>query len=230
MDEGQWLTCENPQRMLEFLRGRASNRKRRLFAVACCRLAWRQTTDGRAGEAMTLAERYADEAATAVELRAACAAAWEAAKAAWSFGRTAEGALARAAAAAAAPDRKYARSARIGLDPVLIGSRSIARDAVGGPRAQAQLLRDLFGNPFRPPPPIDPHWLTWEAGTVKRLAQAAYDERDLPAGTLDQDRLAVLADALEEAGCQDVQILGHLRSGGEHYRGCHILDTLLGKE
>jgi hypothetical protein len=65
---------------------------------------------------------------------------------------------------------------------------------------------------------------------VVRLAEPAYQERHLPADTLDLARLAVLADALEEAGCQDVQILGHLRSGGEHYRGCHILDALLGKE
>jgi hypothetical protein len=72
-------------------------------------------------------------------------------------------------------------------------------------------------------------WLTWNDAAVVCLAQAAYDERILPTGTLDNARLAVLADALEEAGCTDVQILTHLRGGGEHYRGCFVVDALLGK-
>jgi hypothetical protein len=70
--------------------------------------------------------------------------------------------------------------------------------------------------------------LTWNDATVIRLAQVAYDERILPAGTLDNARLADLADALEEAGCTDAQILTHLR-GGDHYRGCWAVDLLLGK-
>jgi hypothetical protein len=51
----------------------------------------------------------------------------------------------------------------------------------------------------------------------------------LPAGAFDPDRLAVLSDALEEAGCVAPEILGHLRDPGPHYRGCHIVDLLLGK-
>jgi hypothetical protein len=66
-------------------------------------------------------------------------------------------------------------------------------------------------------------------GVVVCLAQAAYENRQLPPGLLDNARLAVLADALEEAGCQDPVILGHLRSGGEHVRGCFVVDALLGK-
>jgi hypothetical protein len=61
------------------------------------------------------------------------------------------------------------------------------------------------------------------------LAQAAYDERVLPAGTLDTARLAVLADALEDAGCADADLLGHLRGPGPHVRGCWAVDLLLGK-
>jgi hypothetical protein len=64
---------------------------------------------------------------------------------------------------------------------------------------------------------------------VVRLARAAYDNRQLPSGLLDNARLAVLADALEEAGCADPRLLGHLRSDLEHYRGCHVLDLILGK-
>jgi hypothetical protein len=94
---------------------------------------------------------------------------------------------------------------------------------------QAALLRDIFGNPFCPPPPLDPGWLAWGGGTVKRLAEAAYEERELPSGHLDPARLAVLADALEESGCGAPGLLGHLRDPGPHVRGCHVLDLLLGK-
>jgi hypothetical protein len=93
---------------------------------------------------------------------------------------------------------------------------------------QAGVLRCVFGPlPFRPVS-LDPAVLAWRDATVVHLARAAYDEK-LPAGTLDNGRLAVLADALEEAGCTDADILGHCRSGGEHVRGCWVVDLLLGK-
>src|SRR5262249_39641951 len=95
-----------------------------------------------------------------------------------------------------------------------------------GQQPQAALLRDLFGNPFRPVT-LDPGWQTPQ---VVALAQDAYDNRTLPAGMLDAARLAVLADALEEAGCTDAGIVGHLRGPGPHYRGCWVVDMLLGKE
>jgi hypothetical protein len=99
----------------------------------------------------------------------------------------------------------------------------------GDVEAKCHLLRCIFGNPFRPLT-IAPAILAWNNATVVRLAQAAYDERLLPEGTLDNGRLAILADALEEAGCTDADILGHCRSGGEHVRGCWVIDLLLGKE
>jgi hypothetical protein len=89
--------------------------------------------------------------------------------------------------------------------------------------AQANLLRDIFGNPFRPP--FAPLLLD----TVVSLAQAAYDERELPSGHLDPIRLAVLADALEEAGAA-AELAEHLRGPGPHVRGCHVVDLLLDKE
>jgi hypothetical protein len=92
----------------------------------------------------------------------------------------------------------------------------------------AQLLRDVVGNPFRPVV-LSPAWLTWNEATVARLAQAAYDERELPSGELNNARLAVLADALEEAGCTDADILCHLRGPGPHVRGCWPVDLCLGK-
>jgi hypothetical protein len=93
----------------------------------------------------------------------------------------------------------------------------------------AQLLRDVVGNPFRPRAVLSPAWLAWNDATVVRLAQAAYEERYMPEGRLDNGRLAVLADALEEAGCADPDILGHLRGPGPHVRGCWPVDLCLGK-
>ena len=90
------------------------------------------------------------------------------------------------------------------------------------------MFRCVFGNPFRPVT-ISPDVLAWNDATVVRLAQTAYEERHLPEGTLDNGRLAVLADALEEAGCTDTAILGHLRGPGPHVRGCWAVDLLLGK-
>jgi len=94
-------------------------------------------------------------------------------------------------------------------------------------RSQCDLLRDTLG-PF----PFRPFLLSyaWRTPQVLALAQAAYDNRTLPAGTLEPARLAVLADALEEAGCNNPDLLGHLRGGGVHVRGCWVLDLLLGRE
>jgi hypothetical protein len=86
---------------------------------------------------------------------------------------------------------------------------------------QANMVRDIFGNAFRPVV-IDPVWLTWRDATVLKIAQTIYDERrfaDMP----------VLADALEEAGCTNDDILNHCRQPGEHVRGCWVVDLLLGK-
>jgi hypothetical protein len=91
------------------------------------------------------------------------------------------------------------------------------------------VMRDIFGNPFRPLPPLPPSVLGWHGGLVVQLALAAYEQRSLPAGTLEPDRLAVLADALEDAGCQDDEIVGHLRGPGPHVRGCNVIDLLTGR-
>jgi hypothetical protein len=91
---------------------------------------------------------------------------------------------------------------------------------------QAALLREVFGNPFASVS-INPGWLT---PTVTSLANAAYEERSLPSGELDTVRLAVLADALEENGCQEAVILDHLRGPGPHVRGCWAVDLLTARE
>jgi hypothetical protein len=96
--------------------------------------------------------------------------------------------------------------------------------------AQANLLRDIVGDPFRPLPPIEPSLLTWNSNLVRTLAQAAYDNRLLPSGELDPARLAVLADALTDAGCTETELLEHLRGEGPHLRGCYGVDLLLGRK
>jgi hypothetical protein len=90
------------------------------------------------------------------------------------------------------------------------------------------IVRDIFGNPFRPAPPIEPSLLTWQDGLVPRLAEEAYQHRLLPSGHLDPERLGVLADALEEAGA-DAALVAHLREPGPHWRGCQVVDLITGR-
>src|SRR5262249_17339258 len=124
------------------------------------------------------------------------------------------------------------RQGRIGWDAAHAHERAVqAWDAAyaRGRAGQAELLRCVFGNPYRPLPSIDPVVLRWHDGLIPRLARAVYDERLLPSGTLDNTRLAVLADALEEAGVYDERLLAHCRSPGPHVRGCVAVDAILGK-
>ena len=208
MTEAEWLACSDPQKMLEFLQGKASERKLRLFAAACCRRSWPLLTDERSREAVEVAERYADGIGNARGLRFAFSCAADA----FAYAASAHTADAQAAAGAANAARPEAGYYARYVTP---------RKEHPGP------LRDLFGPlPFRPVT-VSPGWQTPQ---VVAQAQAAYDERELPAGTLDPTRLAVLADALEEAGCADQTVLEHLRGAGPHVRGCWAVDLLLGKE
>ena len=82
-----------------------------------------------------------------------------------------------------------------------------------------RLLRDIFGNPFRPVT-FDPNWRT---STTVALAAQMYDSRDFSA-------MPILADALEDAGCDHPDILDHCRGTSPHVRGCWVADLVLGKE
>jgi hypothetical protein len=84
------------------------------------------------------------------------------------------------------------------------------------------ILRDILGPFLFHPLTVSPAVLTWNGGTIPKLAQAIYDERAF-------DRMPMLADALEEAGCTDADILAHCRSGHEHVRGCWVVDLILGR-
>jgi hypothetical protein len=242
MRKSAWSSSQDPEEMLNFLRvtGKLSVRKRRLFAVACCRRVWQLLSDPRSRQAVEVAEQFADDGVENTVLTAAseeAAEAWQSCMAreescAW------EGAAAMAAYTASSPEVRevVTRTPEYATDAVEARygghedeSRERLRRQESG--AQADLLRDIIGPlPFRPVT-IDPSLLRWNDGTVFRLAQAAHETRRLPAGTLEPERLAVLADALEDAGCNDLDILGHLREPGAwHVRGCWAVDCLAGGE
>jgi hypothetical protein len=249
MTEQDWLACTDPEPMLEFLRGKTTDRKQRLFACACCRhtgllldAEWQRMVDNRhpsraevewqkveatlARRAVEMAEKFADGLGHLVALQAldsspgieemeGCYA--DGSDSAW------------AAKASAYRARWCANYCSPRSYPPGASFRSASKsDHDREQSAQCHLLRDIIGNPFRPAA-LDPAVLAWNDATVARLARSAYDERQMPAGTLDNTRLTVLADALEEAGCPNPEVIGHCRNGGEHVRGCWVLDVLLGK-
>jgi hypothetical protein len=94
---------------------------------------------------------------------------------------------------------------------------------------QVRLLRCIFGNPFRPIPPLPSALFLWNDGLIVRMANAIYDDRSLPSGEFGRDRVAVLADALEEVGA-DAFLVEHLRGAGPHVRGCVVVDMLTNRE
>jgi hypothetical protein len=213
--ETDWVAYTDPQPMLSLLPETASARKQTLFACACCRRIWRLLTDARSRRAVEVMERYSDGLADESERERAGREALAAYKAA--SGNAAE--AADAAAHAFESEARFRPFRAMVCAKFAVGKRAGAAEAA----SQCLLVRDIFGNPFRPITP-EPAWRT---PAVVSLATAAYEERLLPAGTLDADRLAVLADALEEAGCDNADILSHLRGPGPHVRGCWVVDQLL---
>jgi hypothetical protein len=234
MTEEQWLNGPNPKAMLGFLQGgRARGRKLRLFAAAVSRRAWSMLTDERMRRAVETAEAFADGLADEQELRAVLGA--EADNHDWQgdisdvahavalrpsdfdvrAASTVTSHVAHALGQSAFPEADFDHDSYLGAAE--IRSCEFAD--------HASLLRDIFGNPFRPPA-VDPTWLSWNGGILKQLAWAAYEERELPGGTLDVARLAVLADALTDAGCTDTDLLEHLRGPGPHVRSCWPVDLL----
>jgi hypothetical protein len=208
MTEGEWLTCKRPDKMLVFVRTAMSQRKQRYFGFACCRRVWSFLSDPRCRTGLEAAEQHADELLQEDELMAIQQGVWAAGldpavqrHAAYAVCFAASGSAERCAHHAVALRGQFRASER---------------------SAQADLLRDVIGNPFQQVT-VDP---VWQSRPVLSLAHAAYDERTLPSGELDMARLAVLADAFEEAGCDNADILNHLRSPGPHLRGCWPLDLL----
>jgi hypothetical protein len=185
-------------------------------------------TDTRSRTGVEVAERYADGLAGAEELESAnegTGAAWTTAGGdGWHIYQSARAAHCTCAISA---DRLLLVPEELQNAARNFVPAKAAQSAGSSERErQTSLLRDVFGNPFRPVA-LDPAWRTAD---VVALGQAAYEERALPGGTLEPDRLAVLADALEEAGCADEEVLRHLRGPGPHVRGCWAVDLLLDKQ
>jgi hypothetical protein len=209
MTEVEWLAATEPTPMLEFIRNKASDRKLRLFACACCRSVGPQI--GIDFKAVRVAEDYADGRVKQSTLSNAR----RAAPAAWVEGPNTDP-VAEAIGCAVACALTHVR---INTHPVRPGTTAGHDRQQAEQHTQAQVVRDILGNPFRPIP-VDPSWLS---STAIALAKAIYADRAF-------DRLLILADALQDAGCENPVILNHLRSDGPHVRGCWALDLILGKE
>ncbi len=213
MTEAEWLECDQPQAMLDSLPDEASVRKLRLFAVACCRRVWRLLSDSRSQKAIEQAEVFADGGLSDDELRAASSAAWEA------HLQQHDAAYHASQAAVWTTSQSSAFAAREAADAAIAATVCDPDDPEEDNAYQSMTLHCIFGNPFRPVT-VDPSWLT---ATVVSLATAIYDERAF-------DRLPILADALEDAGCINEEILNHCRRPGEHVRGCWAVDRLLDRK
>jgi hypothetical protein len=235
MKEADWLSCTDPRRMRAFLAGKASDRKLRLFDCACCRRLW-ESLSPPARRAVEVAEDFADNLADFDCLRAVFLAIGgePTTVSPLSFIPRNDTALAAVAQAARPPDSQryfpgwvFARAAEAARyaafhKAVASGRRNLPPGLKEAEEsAQADLIRELFGNPFRPVT-VAPAVLRWNDGTVVRLARAISDERAW-------DRMPVLADALEDAGCDGEDLLAHCRAG-DHARGCFLLDLILSKD
>lgn len=246
MTEDEWLACKEPYPMLEFLRGKTSERTFRLFAVACCRRIWPLLEDERSRRAVEVLERYADQRASVAELTEAARAAHAASE---ELGESDNRHAARAVANAVfadtpdvvtdddedddeddpvdivsnAKDAAYAAAFATGY--AAHGEEAEADDAwyattKGEEALQATLVRCLAGDPFRSSRSLaDDLPRTPEAVD---LAREIYDERDFAS-------MPRLGAALEQAGCTAPEILSHCCRPGPHARGCWVVDSLLGK-
>jgi len=211
VDEATWLGSD-VDLLLKWLqkskRHRPTRRKLGLFACACAsRLG--DAIDAFTAHGLTLAERMAEGLATREEWRA--------------FLR-----------ASLAPNRGSQHghiavwAVRVLEEETWCAPETAARSVAGylrGPLTneepeQCRLLREVLGNPYRPVR-IAPAWLALADGLVPALARSIYDGRAF-------DRMPILGDALEDAGCADATVLGHCRQSETHVRGCWLLDLLLG--
>ena len=223
MTETGWKTCEDPAAMLAHVCGVLSERKLRLFSCACCHRAWGAVTDERLGQALDALERYADGNATEKQ-RIEAGRRSEAVRREFydAVGKEEEVCVAcELSFAAAKTMRRVARDcgqrAASAFAWADVGKfADLQREERG---AQASLLRDIVGDPFCPVPFPS----AWRTEAAVGLARRMYEARDFGA-------MPILADALEEAGCDDALLLEHCRGPGPHVRGCWVVDQVLGRE
>jgi hypothetical protein len=220
MTEWEWQACLDPQRMLCDCCQEASERKLRLLACACLRMVegegWYFELSSRVREVLVEAERHADGRTTSRERIKAPHQPWkERPHFAEPFGMASWGLVARTGFDAAIRTavlvvRELSRK-RYSRESQEVGNRALGEIAA--------LVRDVFGPLSFRQVATDPSWLT---STAVILAKGVYDSRAF-------DRLPILADALQDAGCENTEILDHCRGGGPHVRGCWVVDLVLGK-
>ncbi len=232
--EQEWLSSKEDWRLLNYLeeRGGLSDRKWRLYACASVRRIWPLIGEPVCRQAVEGAERFADglitpHDATAIR-EAAELLAWptQAGYAPYTADFVASQAIVTVEGSNCSGQSRWVSGMVWQVDMATSDGYSDEKWATWS-EVSANILRDLFGPfPFRPVT-VDPALLKNDA--IVKLAKDAYEHRRLPEGTLDPGRLGALADALEAAGCNDQEVLAHLRQAGEHYRGCWPLDLLLQK-
>jgi len=214
MTEQEWLACTDPTPMLAYLQGKTqtSHRKLRLFAVACCRRISHLLIDEQARKALAAAERYAEG-----RIKDSTVGNWSkrAAKARGDVdtkhGCTSEGLAYHAVFYASMPKQYsgYLHTHITVTEAVATITGQVRESPVWDAATRREstalsiLLRDIAGNPFRNIS-LQPHWLT---STVVGIARTCYDDQAF-------DVLPILADALEEAGGDNADILNHCRQPG----------------
>ena len=227
----QWHTSNNPVAMLSLLRN-ADEPLVRLFASACCRRMWSSLVSPESREAVRVAEALADGLAGEEERRVAERAANQA-RALRNHDATADAAEAAAAllrGKVAYSANKCSTCVSRGQAILAWGDPLLADDSMwedNDPHIAAEIvvhaamLRDIFGDPFASLPVVDARWLEWNNGTIPQLCTDMYEFRNF-------DRMPTLDAHLRAAGCGDSRILKHCALA-EHYRGCWVVDLLLGK-
>jgi hypothetical protein len=226
MTEAEWKASSDPLAMLNLLHetgkyesGKATDRRVRLWACGFCRHLWHLLEYDDSRRAVETAERFADGIADTAEAENAfhsALAIHQAIEPEELSSRTLAELTVWVAAMAAHPFR-YQDNAVI--ETTRIAALGGAPAALEARRLACELLRCIFGHPFRTTATRNPRWRT---PAVLGLARGMYDDRSF-------ERMSALADALESAGCADAELLGHLRSEGPHVRGCWALDVVLGK-
>lgn len=226
MNNSEWDSCGDPSKILKCLwgMGKASERTLRLFAIACCQFLVSEQPDNLLRHGIETAEQYAEGRASKAALRRTRQALRAGRHA---ISRTSVDGEARWWAHWLVEVANSENAYRVFTEELhrvaelKLTTLKLTTWKTIDPSWQCDFLRDVFGNPFRSIA-ADSRWVEWNDRTVPKLAQAIYEERAF-------DRLLILADALEEAGCTDADILNHCRQPGEHVRGCWVVDLLLGK-
>ena len=223
MTETEWLTCTDPHRLLYGGCAGLTPRRLCLVAAAFARCAARLVPPERMTPALGRLEGMDEPDGTPTEhggavlaitavSRLLAEAATRLARADYSHQCTPDPSLVTAVSDVGVLARIANAAVRAGQ------GRPVKAARVRERQQQRRLLREVAGNPFRPVA-FDRSWLS---STVVALATGIHQDRAF-------DRLPILADALEDAGCDNAEVLDHCRGSGPHVRGCHVLDLILGK-